>query len=60
VLFLAAMCETAPFLKDDQRTLLWEEKYERSKNRVMRAEKKRMRKGSRIALDPGIVNHGRY
>jgi len=54
VLLWACLCESAPFLKDDQRTLLWEEKYERSKDRVMRAEKKRTRKGSRIALDPGV------
>lgn len=54
VLLWACLCESAPFLKDDQRTLVWEEKYERSKNRVMTAEKKRTRKGSRIALDPGI------
>jgi hypothetical protein len=60
VLFLACMCETAPFLKDDQRTLLWEEKYTRAKDRVERAEKKRTRKGSRIALDPGISTHRLY
>jgi hypothetical protein len=57
VLLWACLCETAPFLKHDDRTLLWEEKYERSKERVMRAEKKRTRKGSRIALDPGISTH---
>lgn len=57
VLLWACLCETAPFLKDDQRTLVWEEKYERSKTRVMRSEKKRTRKGSRIALDPGIAGH---
>lgn len=60
VLLWACLCESAPFLKDDQRALVWEEKYDRSKARVMTAEKKRTRKGSRIALDPGIstTRHG--
>lgn len=60
VLLWACLAESAPFVKDDQRTLLWEEKYDRSKDRVMRAEKKRTRKGSRIALDPGISTHRHY
>jgi hypothetical protein len=60
VLLWACLCESAPFVKDDQRALVWEEKYDRSKNRVMRAEKKRNRKGSRIALDPGISSSRRY
>jgi hypothetical protein len=60
VLLWACLCESAPFLKDDQRTLLWEEKYDRAKDRVMTSEKKRTRKGSRIALDPGISTHRLY
>ena len=60
VLLWACLCESAPFVKDDQRALVWEEKYDRSKDRVMRAEKKRTRKGSRIALDPGISTHRHY
>lgn len=55
-LLWACLCESAPYVGADDRVLLWEEKYERAKNRIMRAEKKRTRKGSRIALDPGINN----
>jgi hypothetical protein len=57
VLLWACLCETAPFLMNDERILVWEGKYEASKNRITRAEKKRTRKGSRIALDPGIQTH---
>lgn len=53
-LLWACLCESAPFIGNDERILIWEEKYERSKERVMRAEKKRTRKGTRIALDPGV------
>jgi len=60
VLLWACLAETAPFIGNDQRALVWEEKYERSKDRVVGAEKKRMRKGSRIALDPGISTHRLY
>lgn len=56
VLLWACLCESAPFIGNDERALVWEEKYERSKNRVMKAEKKRSRKGTRIALDPGVNN----
>jgi hypothetical protein len=54
-LLWASLSETAPFLMNDERILVWEGKYETCKNRIMRSEKKRTRKGTRIAIDPGII-----
>lgn len=48
-LFFAALCESAPFLVNDERILVWEGKYAEAKDRINRAEKKRTRKGSRTA-----------
>lgn len=53
-LFLACMCETAPYIMNDQRILVWESKYDQAKNRIMISEKKRTRKGSRVSIDPGV------
>ncbi len=53
-LLWACLCETAPFVRNDERILIWESKYEQAKNRIMKAEKKRTRKGTRVALDPGV------
>jgi len=53
-LFWAALSEAEPWLKNDARVGLWESKYQQAKDRIMRAEKKRTRKGSRIIPDPGV------
>jgi hypothetical protein len=54
-LLWACLCETAPFLMNDDRILVWEGKYDQAKKRIMRAEKQRSRKGTRIGVDPGIM-----
>jgi len=53
-LLWACLCESAPFLMNDERIIVWEGKYEQAKNRIMKAEKKRTRKGTRISNDPGL------
>lgn len=53
-LFYACLCESAPFLRDDERVILWEGKYQAAVQRIMRAEKKRTRKGTRIGIDAGV------
>jgi len=47
-LLWACLCESAPFLMNDERILVWEGKYEQAKSRINSAEKKRARKGTRI------------
>jgi hypothetical protein len=54
-LLWASLCESAPFLMNDERLIVWETKYEAARIRIMKAEKKRARKGTRISIDPGIV-----
>ena len=49
-LLFAALCETAPFLMNDERILVWEGKYDQIKNRINGSEKKRTRKGTRIGV----------
>jgi len=50
-LLWACLCETAPFLMNDERILIWEGKYDQAMKRINRAEKKRTRKGTRIGVD---------
>lgn len=55
-LFFACLAEAAHYLMNSQDAMVWETKYEQTADRIRKTEKKRMRRGSRIALDSGIYN----
>jgi hypothetical protein len=50
ILLWAALCEAAPFLKDDARVGLWEKKYEITKERIQREDEQEEFSGSPISV----------
>lgn len=53
--FWACLCESAPFLGNDERALMWEAKYDKTKDRIMTAEKKLTRQGTMISHDVKVT-----
>ena len=52
VLF-GALCEAAPFLKDDQRIIVWEQKFLAQLGDANRADKREILRGSTLAMSAG-------
>lgn len=45
-----ALCEAAPYMRDDPRVLLWERKYEQVKQRIERTERRENASGSLLNM----------
>ncbi len=48
-LLMASLCESAPFLQQDRRIMIWEEKYEAIKKRYNSTEKSKMSRNTRVS-----------
>jgi len=46
ILLWASLCEAEPFLKNDERTVVWEAKYQAAKSAIEDEDKKEQRSGS--------------
>lgn len=53
LLRFAALCEAAPYLRDDSRVALWEAKYQAVKKRLEDTEKREAFSGSKLAVSVG-------
>ena len=49
----AALCEAAPYMQDDQRIGVWEQKYQQVKQRIERTERREQTSGSLINMRAG-------
>lgn len=53
LLRFAALCEAAPYLKDDKRIPIWENKYNDAKNRIKKTERDEEFSGSQLSVTAG-------
>jgi hypothetical protein len=54
-LLFGALAEAAPFLKDDQRIVIWEQKFLAQLGDANRADKREAMRGSTLAMSAGAT-----
>ena len=55
LLLFGALAEAAPFLKDDERVMIWEAKYAAQMDETNRADKREALRGSSLTMNTGIA-----
>jgi len=53
ILRFAALCEAAPYLKNDARIPIWENKYNDAMKRIKKTERDEAFSGSKLSVEPG-------